>query len=138
MNYAKVAAMPRKPKKRDEQAALLMMELLCASYNMLELISDLESYGWYRHKFKQRIARVENIILQEKDGYLAKMFDIDIDGTIELMQGRRHTMKQICMMTPEEVQTVNLVLKAVEQNRTNHKRVNNFVKKLIDKTKQKH
>ena len=58
------------------------------------------------------------------------MFDIDVDGTIELMKGRRHTMKQICLMPPEEVETVNLVLKAVEKNRGNHALINNFVEKL--------
>ncbi len=122
--------MVKAPKPRDEHAALLMMELLCASYNMLELISDLESYGWYKHNFKRGIRQVEKVIEREKDGYLARMFDIDIDGTIELMQGRRDTMKQICLMPPEEVETVNLVLKAVEQNRGNHSIINSFVKKL--------
>ena len=66
------------------------------------------------------IRQVEKVIEREKDGYLARMFDIDLENTIKLMQGRRDTMKQICLMPPEEVETVNLVLKAVEKNRGNH------------------
>ena len=48
MNYAKAV---QRPKQKDEKAALLMMELLCASYNMLELISDLESIWMVQTQF---------------------------------------------------------------------------------------
>ena len=130
MNYVKVATRPR---KKDDHAALLMMELLCTSYNMLEIIGELESYSYFKHNLKRKLRSVESAIKREKDGYICQMFDIATDNTIKLVEGRRSIMKQICLMPPEEVETVNLVLKAVEQNRGNHAIINNFVKKLFDK-----
>ena len=126
-----IIKMVKAPKPRDERAALLMMELLCTSYNMLEIIGDLESYSYFKHELKRKIRSVERAIKREKEAYVCEMFNIATDNTINLVEGRRSVMKQICLMPPEEVETVNLVLKAVEQNRGNHTLINNFVKKLI-------
>ena len=111
---------------------MLFIESLGPVYNWLECQGEMDPYGFYRNEVKRVMNNYEARFKTLFDGQLASLFDVESDRMLDVMKSRRSITREVCMMTTEEVQTVNLVLKAVEQNKTNHKRIDNFVKKLME------
>ncbi len=125
MNYVKLATR-RKP--RDEKAYLSVLEFLVQAYNLLEVISELEAYKFYKHKLKKLIKAAEKQLMKELDGHLGQLIDIDPDSTWNIIENRRTILKEICMMKPHEAEVVNDVLKVLTPD--NKERIQKFIKTL--------
>ena len=127
MNYVEIATRKsRKPK--DEKAYLTVMEFLVQGYNFLEVISDLEGYGFYKYKLKQLIRAAEKQLMKEIDSHIGQLIGIDPKSTWEIIENRRTILKEICMMKPYEAEVVNDVLKVLTPE--NQKRIQKFIKTL--------